>query len=581
MKVPNWDRIQEIYHAALEVPRSERSSFVAKAAADDSRLLHKVNALLAADNSPNEFLQTPVFELGSISLAEPGLTDPPADSLEGMKIDGRYLVDRKLNSGGHGVVYLARALDLHGKLVVVKVLLTSLLHDSYARQKFKQEAEALSRIDHPGVIGIIDAGELIDGRPYIVMRFIEGETLNAQIPAEGMNLERAASILKQIGEALDHVHEKGIFHRDLKPLNIMVKDDSDAVVLIDFSIAKVKDSVVGPSTVSGVSVGTVLYMSPEQLSGQKVTAACDIYSMGLIAYEMLTGRRPFNPASAAQLLEMQRAGVKVKPISLRPSLPRRAQTMILRTLSFSPQSRYKSAGGFGNDLAGVLGNEKEVHQNRWWIPIARKQIAFICALVILLGLAVIGILLLRRPPPPPPTRSFTYYLTVQKTRDGKDYQEPFKSNGEDIFDSGDKFRLTVSSPEPGYVYVISESAPASRDTSFTMVYPTPIQNSGSATVGANQPIQSDWITFQGPEGDENLWILWSISPVSQLESVKTEAFTQTRGGLIGNSLLEVKEFLRIKQSEVEVRVTHYKSSQTAVVRGKNDLLVTLAQFKHR
>jgi len=361
----------------------------------------------------------------------------------------------------------------------------------------------------------------------------------------------------------------------------MVKDDSDAVVLIDFSIAKVKDSVVGPSTVSGVSVGTVLYMSPEQLSGQKVTAACDIYSMGLIAYEMLTGRRPFNPASAAQLLEMQRAGVKVKPISLRPSLPRRAQTMILRTLSFSPQSRYKSAGEFGNDLAGVLGNEKEVHQNRWWIPIARKQIAFICALVILLGLAVIGILLLRRPPPPPPTRSFTYYLTVQKTRDGKDYQEPFKSNGEDIFDSGDKFRLTVSSPEPGYVYVISESAPASRDTSFTMVYPTPIQNSGSATVGANQPIQSDWITFQGPEGDENLWILWSISPVSQLESVKTEAFTQTRGGLIGNSLLEVKEFLRIKQSEVEVRVTHYKSSQTAVVRGKNDLLVTLAQFKHR
>ena len=255
--------------------------------------------------------------------------------------------------------------------------------------------------------------------------------------------------------------------------------------------------------------------------------------------------------------------------------------MILRTLSFSPQSRYKSAGEFGNDLAGVLGNEKEVHQNRWWIPIARKQIAFICALVILLGLAVIGILLLRRPPPPPPTRSFTYYLTVQKTRDGKDYQEPFKSNGEDIFDSGDKFRLTVSSPEPGYVYVISESAPASRDTSFTMVYPTPIQNSGSATVGANQPIQSDWITFQGPEGDENLWILWSISPVSQLESVKTEAFTQTRGGLIGNSLLEVKEFLRIKQSEVEVRVTHYKSSQTAVVRGKNDLLVTLAQFKHR
>src|SRR6202022_1724477 len=131
-------------------------------------------------------------------------------------------------------------------------------------KKFRQEVEALARIDHPGVVSVLGAGELPDGKPYIGMQYVSGVTLRSQIPPEGMNLERTAVILKQIGAALDDVHEKGILHRDLKPENIMLqvlKGGTELVKIVDFGIAKVKDSVVAPSTVNEAPVGTILYMS--------------------------------------------------------------------------------------------------------------------------------------------------------------------------------------------------------------------------------------------------------------------------------------------------------------------------------
>ncbi len=567
MKQPNWDRIQEIYHAALAMPRSEWSAFVAHACANDADLLLDVCSLLKADDSFGEFLESPIIKL---SFAP--------ENLVGTTIDERYLIERELGQGGMSQVYVAVDLKLKRQAVVIKILSEALVHDLYARQKFDQEVEALLRIDHPGVVRVLDVGQLPDERPYIVMQYVDGETLRAQIPAEGMNLHRVASILEQIGAALEHVHEKGIFHRDLKPENILVKRDTDSVVLLDFGIAKVKDSVVAPSTAHGASVGTLLYMSPEQLRGDDVTAASDIYSMSLIAYELITGRRPFNPTSASQLLEMQRAGVRVKPIHLREGLSAKAQAIILRALSFDPGARYTNARQFGTSLAHTLLNPRVRSPNH-------RSPASVRASVLVLACVMVGSMslynYLARATPEVSSNSFSYWLTVQKTRDGKEYSELVKTNGEETYQSGDQLRLNVSSSIPGYLYVLNEGPPEPNSTSFVMIFPSRAINGGSATLSANQPVQSDSTIFRGPAGAENVWIVWSASPVTQIESAKDEAFRSLNGELVDQDLVTVREFLRMKQDEVKVRVTHYKASQTVLVRGSGDVLVTLAQFNHR
>jgi serine/threonine protein kinase len=575
MKPPHWDRIQEIYHAALATPRSERSTFIANAANHDPVIIREVEALLAADDSLEDFLEQPVCELGFNGFST---EDAAPDNLVGSTVDGRYLIERELvPRGGFSKVYAARAVELNSKLVCIKVLLRDFVEDSYVRRKFTQEVAALSRIDHPGVVGVLGSGELPDGRPYIAMQYVEGETLRSQIPSEGLDLERAASILRQIGVALEHVHQKDIFHRDLKPENIMLKRETDSVVLLDFGIAKVKESLIAQTTVNESTAGTLRYMSPEQLRGEEITAASDIYSLGVIAYELVTGRLPFNPRSRDELIQMQRAGVRVKPIHLR-EISSNAQDIMLRALLPDPKARFQNAREFGDKLANAL-LESRVGKGRGELIKAVKS-----SLVVLLAVTLLcfGIYIyLKFTEDTRPSRSMRYWLTVQQVRDEKDYRDPYKSNGEETFEQGDKFQLSVLTPQPGYLYVLNEGPLELTDTNFTMIFPRSAANNGSATLGANQTVQSEWKTFRGPPGAENFWLVWSPSPVPQLELAKAEAFRHPRGGLSGQNLVEVKDFLRLKKSELGVKVLHYEASQTAIATTKNEMVVTLVQFKHR
>jgi len=561
VKPPNSDRIQEIFHEALAVPKSERCPFVTKACGADDDLKKEICGLLKAHDSPG-FLETPVVRLDFLP-----------DNLAETTIDGRYRVQKQLSDTAMSAVYLAHDSRLD-QSVVIKVLSRILVQDAEAQRRFKREVEALRRIHHANVVKVLDGGQLPDGRPYIVTSFVEGETLRTQIRTGGMNLERVASLLKQIGAALDHCHEQKIFHRDLKPENIMIRRGTDSVVLIDFGIAKVRDSLVGPTTVDGASAGTLPYMSPEQLSGAEITAASDVYSLAVIAYEMVTGVRPFNPSTASQLTDMQRVGVRVKPCDLRPNLSPRAQQIILRGLSFKGQRRQQSAGEFCDELAAALknGGAPRVIQ----FPQGLKY------LTIALSLAVIsfGIYSYWKREKIP-TRSFNYFLTVQETRDGQPYKDPIKSNGEEIYDNGAQFQLTVSSPIPACLYIFHEKSASANQAGFTMVYPTPATNNGSASIGANQPVQSKWFTFTGPAGAENFWFVWSTTPVTELDAATTEAAKHADGALTGQTLIAVKQYLIAREAEIRATTYHYNANQTAVVRAKRDLIVTLAQFKHR
>lgn len=601
MERPAWDRIQEIYHLTLPMPQSERSAFIATACDDDPLLMREVKSLLKADDSLGGFMDTSVFELG-LKVISSNSANESADSLIGTTIENKFLVERVLGQGGMGKVYLAHDLTLHRKAVVIKVLLDASVKDRYVVKKFRQEVEALARIAHPNVVSVLGANELPDGTPYIVMQHVKGVTLRSQIPVEGMDLERAAQILKQVGAALEYVHQEKIFHRDLKPDNIMLQslNDVEHVTVVDFGIAKVKDSVVASSTSDKVSVGTVLYMSPEQLRGGPITAASDTYSMGVMAYEMVTGRRPFKPSSSPQLLEMQREGVRVKPIDLRPGLSTAAQASILRSLSFEPGERYQSAAEFGDTLARALFNEAapapesaDNTPDRQLRP-GKLQFAIIGGfLVLLLGILVVVWFIKQTPKnanvvssstptetPSLPAHSFIYSLTVQRMRNRRAFQAAFQSTGQDIFDTGDKFQLNVMSNNSGYVYVFNEGTPEPNVSSFTIIYPIPSVNNGSASVGANQWARTNWNTFGGEPGTENLWIVWSTAAVPQLESGKSEAFNNN-GRLTGQSLDAVKAFLTTKKEESNSKINRDKATQQTTVRGVGDVVVRMLELQHR
>ncbi len=306
---------------------------------------------------PEEFIPEDRIQPGNHLQAHP----KPLALVPGETVDGRYLIERELDRGGFCVVFLARDQKLHDTPVVIKVLQEQAIegadddNKAWLLQRFKREVQALARIDHPGVVRALDAGQLPDGRTFLIMQHVAGTNLRSAIPTRGMDLRRVARLIRQIGQALDAAHKQGVIHRDLKPENIMLQraGDEEFAKLIDFGIATVLDRQMRPNMKSTVVAGTIDYMAPEQLEG-KPTVASDIYALGVISYEMVTGRRPFNPDSPYQLRDLQRAGVRIKPCDLRPNLPQAAQAVILKALSFAPEDRHASAHDFCQALKDAL-----------------------------------------------------------------------------------------------------------------------------------------------------------------------------------------------------------------------------------
>lgn len=290
-----WQRLKEIFRGAQQLSEGERQEFLDEACGGDEELRREAVSLLAVGNAPGDFLREPVSALAVEVLAqgdgqheEEGADPAAPDKLKpGVLLSDRYEIERVLSYGNIGVVYLARDRRTK-KLVAVKVLLEQSLRSELAVRMFRQEAEALARVgDHPGIVGISDVGRLEGGEPYFVMQYVEGLTLREALDAQskGLYLELVADILEQAAEALDTAHRHGILHRDIKPENIMLqrlREGREHVKIIDFGVARVRDSEVMKSAIDPLFVGTPLYMSPEQLRRESPTAASDIYALGVI-----------------------------------------------------------------------------------------------------------------------------------------------------------------------------------------------------------------------------------------------------------------------------------------------------------
>src|SRR5881296_1958035 len=294
MKAERWKQVNDLFQSAVERAPEERAAFLDEACHGDEGLRREVESLLTSYERAENFIELPAFE-----VAPELVTNDRAGALVG-KVIGHYRIESLIGVGGMGEVYLARDERL-GRKAALKLLPDSLTTDETQLSRFKNEARSASALNHPNILTVYEIGTE-GNRQFIATEFIEGITLRASLARGRMNLHDALEIAMQVASALAAAHETGVVHRDIKPENIMLRPDGYAKVL-DFGIAKLIEQHPGSDsheigttmlqTQPGLLLGTAHYMSPEQTRGQTVDARSDIWSLGVVLYEMVGGITPF------------------------------------------------------------------------------------------------------------------------------------------------------------------------------------------------------------------------------------------------------------------------------------------------
>lgn len=356
MKPERWGRIDELLQSALARTPGERSAFLAQACADDELLRSEVESLIASHDEPSNFLETPMSE-----IAADLLVTGHARLAAGQKI-GQYKIINQIGAGGMGEVYLARDKKLD-RNVAIKILNAEFSQDEANLQRFVSEAKAASALNHPNILTIYEFGEAEDAR-FIVSEHIEGKTLREIIRTSGLRLPEILDISIQITSALAAAHKAHLVHRDIKPENIMVRPDGYVKVL-DFGLAKLVEqknkSILSSEeptvrqnlTGKGVILGTVNYMSPEQARGESVDERTDIFSMGVLVYEMLAGKPPFAGGNAIVTIGSILNKEPVPLSRLTPEVPQELERIINKALRKDREERYQTAKDLLIDLKDV------------------------------------------------------------------------------------------------------------------------------------------------------------------------------------------------------------------------------------
>jgi serine/threonine-protein kinase len=290
--------------------------------------------------------------------ADATIITPPPDPLVGHTLDEKYRLEERLGVGGMGTVYRAFHL-LIDRPVAIKVLNRLFVEDEAARTRFRREARAAGRLQHPNAVTVTDFGESRDGYVYLVMELLEGRTLRDVLAKEApLDVARSVALMLQTSAAVAAAHEAGIIHRDLKPANIFIVQHPEVpavVKVLDFGIAKLASELLDDEdsltlTQVGAMIGTPRYMSPEQCDGAELTPAADVYSLGCILYEMLTGTVPFSGATPLAIAVRQTSETPRSPRDFVPSIPAALEQVVLHTLEKQPEDRPANAAAFREEL---------------------------------------------------------------------------------------------------------------------------------------------------------------------------------------------------------------------------------------
>jgi len=348
MTPERWRQVKDCFDRTLDRPPAERGRFLAAVARQDEELAEEVGRLLAANASAGDFLETPALEA----------VDFRSDAPVPERI-GPYEIERELGHGGMGTVYLAaRSADGFRQIVAVKLVRRGMDSD-FILGRFRSERRILAGLEHPGIARLLDGGSTPEGAPYFVMEFVPGRHLLDDARARGLSVRDRLLLFLRVCDAVAYAHRHLVVHRDLKPSNILVTPEGDPK-LLDFGLAKLlgrdEDAQTGGRTETALRLLTPDYASPEQVRGERITTATDIYSLGVVLYELLTERRPYRAAGRSREAVARAVCEEEapRPSAEVPGLKRDLDNVVLMALRKEPERRYASVERLAEDLRRFL-----------------------------------------------------------------------------------------------------------------------------------------------------------------------------------------------------------------------------------
>jgi serine/threonine protein kinase len=501
-----WARVREILHKALELPPGQRAGYLDQACGGDAGLRAEVESLIAAADRSG-FLDRPA--VGTVTAAA---LSAPAGGLEPGQAIAHYQVVEKIGQGGMGAVYHAIDTNL-GRSVALKVI--SHVYASWEdTRRFAREAKAASALNSPNIVTIYEF-DRHEGQDFIAMEYVRGATLHTLIAEGKRPLATMLDYARQAAGAIAKAHEAGIVHRDLKPGNIMVTDDG-VVKVLDFGLAKLESSsATDPDTTQtqaltkvGMSVGTPCYMSPEHAMGEPADSLSDIFSFGVILYEIACKRRPFEGKNSQATLYQIAHKEPPSPGEVNPAMPRALVALIEHCLKKDPKERPQSMTEIALALA-ELAQPPVVSKSpiaRWLMPAAALCLVAIAA----------GLWISRREGavPATPLRQLTYSLEAQKMRGGSPVGEAYAASIADTFEGGWKFRLHMRSPQQGFLYLINRGPDETGADRFWILYPSA---PSAIALPARAEVLTGWYVFDPNPGTERLWMVWADRPIEAVE----------------------------------------------------------------